>query len=171
MGKDVFSKTLGLVGCGNIGQKVAEIVSLAFGCKILYHDVNKNQLLEEIFEAKKVELDELLKTSDIVSLHVPLLPETTHLINKEKLNLMKKNCILINTARGPVVDEKALTQFLKENSNFGAGLDVFELEPKVAQELRDLPNVVFTPHIASAKESARIEMAIAAAQNVINILG
>ena len=167
MGKDVFGKTLGLVGGGNIGTKVAEVFFHGFGCKILYTDLNPNQNLEETVQAKKVDLETLLKESDIVSLHVPLLPETTHLINKEKLSLMKKDAILINTARGPVINEQELIEFLKENENFSAGLDVFEKEPDVSEGLKTLSNVVMSPHISSAKMSARNEMAIATANNII----
>ncbi len=167
LGKDVFGKTLGLVGSGNIGTKVAEVFFHGFGCKILYTDLNPNQNLEETVHAKKVDLHTLLKESDIVSLHVPLLPETTHMINKEKLNLMKKDAILINTARGPVINEQELVEFLKENKNLSVGLDVFEQEPIVEIELKKLSNTVLSPHIASAKISARNEMAIATANNII----
>lgn len=170
LGEDLFGKTVGFVGVGNIGAKAAEIFAKGFNCKILYTDMVQNANLEKEVGAKKVELDELLKNSDVVSLHVPLLPTTKHLINASKLKLMKKNSILINTARGPVVDEKALTKALKTKQILGAGLDVFETEPKVAADLRKLQNVVMTPHIASARHSAREEMAIQTAQNVIDIL-
>ncbi len=170
MGIDICGKTLGLVGTGNIGQKVGEIFAKGFGCKIIYSDLNQNKFLEENFGATKKSLDEVLRNSDIVSLHVPLTAETTHLINSEKLNLLKSNCILINTARGPVVDEKALIKCLRQKKIFGAGLDVFEYEPKVEKSLRKLPNVVLTPHIASAKMSARIEMAVATAKNISDVL-
>jgi glyoxylate reductase len=167
LGKDVFGKTLGLIGCGNIGAKVAEVFYHGFNCNILYTDLNPNHTLEEVTHAKKVDLDTLLKESDIVSLHVPLLPETTHMINKEKLNLMKKDAILINTARGGVINEQELVEFLKENKNLSVGLDVFEKEPDVNEGLKTLSNAVLSPHISSAKISARNEMAIATANNII----
>jgi glyoxylate reductase len=170
IGKDIFNKTVGLVGCGNIGAKVAEILHHGFNCNILYTDLNANHNLEEVLHAKKVSIEELLKNSDIVSLHVPLLPETTHMINAEKLNLMKKDAILINTARGPVVNETDLIEFLISNKNFQVGLDVFENEPNVNEEFKNLPNVVMTPHISSAKESARVEMAFATGKNILEAL-
>lgn len=168
MGKDLYGKTIGLIGTGNIGQKVAETFAKGFNCKILYTDMNANKMLEDTVGAKKVEIDELLQNSDVVSLHVPLLPTTKHLINEKKLKMMKPESILINTARGGVVDEKALIRALKKKQILGAGLDVFETEPKVSSELLKLGNVVMSPHIASAKDSARTEMAVKTALNVIN---
>lgn len=168
IGKDVYGKTFGLVGSGNIGQKAAETFALGFGCKILYTDLNQNKDLEEKTGAIRLDLEGVLRKSDIVSLHVPLTRDTKHLINSKNLQKMKSEAILINTARGPVVDEKALTIALLKRKIAGAGLDVFEFEPKVNKTLRTLPNVVLSPHIASAKESARIEMAVSTATNVIN---
>ncbi len=168
IGKDVYGKTFGLIGSGNIGQKAAETFTLGFGCKILYTDLNENKELEEKYGATRLDLEGVLRKSDIVSLHVPLTKETKHLINSKNLNKMKPNAILINTARGPVVDEKALTLALIKRKIAGAGLDVFEFEPKVGKTLRNLPNVVLSPHIGSAKESARIEMAVSTATNIIN---
>ncbi len=168
IGKDIYGKTFGLVGSGNIGQKAAETFALGFGCKVVYTDLNQNTELEEKCGAVKMSLEGVLKRSDIVSLHVPLTKETTHLINHKNLQLMKPTAIFINTARGGVVDEKALTEFLTKRKIAGAGLDVFEYEPKVSQKLRKLTNVVLSPHIASAKESARIEMAISTANNIIH---
>lgn len=170
IGKDIFNKTVGLVGCGSIGTKVAEILFHSFNCKILYADLNVNHNIEDILHAEKVAIEDLLKNSDIVSLHVPLLPETTHMINTEKLNLMKKDAILINTARGGVINETDLIEFLKAHKHFQAGLDVFENEPQVNEEFKNLPNLVMTPHISSAKESARVEMAIATAKNILEAL-
>ena len=168
LGKDIYGKTFGLIGSGNIGQKAAETFFHGFGCKILYTDLNQNIELEEKCSAVKASLEAVLKRSDIVSLHIPLTKETTHLINTKNLQLMKPGAILINTARGPVIDEKALTQHLTKRKIAGAGLDVFEFEPKVSKSLRKLPNVVLSPHIASAKMSARIEMAVSTANNIID---
>jgi len=170
MGQDLQNKTVGLVGGGNIGGKVAEILHKGFNCKILYSDLNANRILEENCSAQKLELNELLQNSDIVSLHVPLLESTQHLINADKLKLMKPSAILINTARGAVVDEEALIGALEKANIAGAGLDVFENEPNISERLRNLQNVVLTPHIASAKESARTEMNELIFQNVKNYL-
>lgn len=170
LGKDLFGKTVGLIGTGNIGQMVAKTLVNGFNCKIIYTDMVVNGYMETELGAKKVSQEELLRTSDIVSLHVPLLPETIHLINAENLKLMRPLSILINTARGPVVDENALLGSLKNKEIYGAGLDVFEFEPKIASELLALENVVLTPHIASAKESARHEMATCVAENVVSML-
>ena len=115
-------------------------------------------------------IEELLKISDFVSLHVPLIPETKHLINAERIGLMKKTAYLVNTSRGPVIDEKALVQALKEEKIAGAGLDVFEEEPYLARGLTRLQNVVLTPHIATATIEARQEMSKTVADNVISML-
>ena len=171
MGKDLFGKTVGLIGTGNIGSMVAETLHAGFNCKIIYCDMVENLNLEKNCQAKKVSQEELLKNSDIVSLHVPLMKETTHLINLENLKLMRPTAILINTARGAIVNEKDLVHALKTKIIYGAGLDVFEFEPKVSRELLKFPNVVLTPHIASAKESARNEMALMVVQNIKPIAG
>jgi glyoxylate reductase len=170
MGTDVSNKVVGLVGTGNIGGRVGEILHKGFNCKIIYSDMVENKMLTETCGATKMELSEVLKNADIVSLHVPLMKETTHLINSENLKMMKPNSILINTARGPVVDEKALVEALQSKTIYGAGLDVFEFEPNVSKELLTLPNVVCSPHIASAKESARLEMAELVAKNIISVI-
>ena len=168
VGTDLSSKTIGLVGTGNIGAKVAHILK-GFGVKIVYTDLNKNDVIEKDCGAEKMEsLDELLKVSDIVSLHVPLLDSTHHLINESHLKIMKPTAFLINTSRGPVVDEVALVEALKNKVIAGAGLDVFEFEPKLTDGLKDLDNVVLTPHIASARESARNDMAVLAAQSIVD---
>jgi glyoxylate reductase len=166
-GTDLTGKTIGLWGCGAIGQEVASILYHGFNCSILYTDVTHNQSLEETCAARNVDKEELLRTSDIISLHVPLLPSTKHLINKETLGLMKKSAYIINTARGPVVDEVALVEALRHGVIAGAGLDVYEFEPHVADGLLTLPNVVLTPHIASARESVRQKMAEIVANNIV----
>lgn len=168
-GLDLAGKTLGLVGVGNIGSKVAHMAHGGFDMNIIYYDLNRNEQIEKDSGAvKAASLDDLLKSSDFVSLHVPLLDSTRHLINEQRLKLMKSEAFLINTSRGPVVDEKALVQALRDKVIRGAGLDVFENEPDLAPGLIKLPNVILTPHIASARESARIEMAKTAAQNIID---
>lgn len=169
IGTDVCGKTLGLIGAGNIGSKVAQHMSKGFGLKVMYYDVKRNEKFEaETGAIFKSTVEEVLKEADIVSLHVPLFESTRHLINAERLAMMKPTSYLINTSRGPVVDEAALVNALQRGIIRGAGLDVFEFEPKLAKGLAKLPNVVLTPHIASARESARNEMARLAAQNIID---
>lgn len=169
IGTDFTGKVLGLVGTGSIGAEVARIAHQGFNSPIIYHDLVPNEHLEKEYGAKRcATLDDLLKEADIVSLHVPLLESTRHLINAEKLSLMKPASFLINTSRGPVIDEKALVQALKNKTIAGAGLDVYEFEPKLAPGLAKLPNVVLTPHIASARDATRNEMAEIAANNIID---
>ncbi len=169
IGTDFTGTTIGLVGTGNIGSEVARMAHLGFGTHILYFDLVKNERIEKEYQAEKcATLDELLSKADIVSLHVPLLPSTHHLINKENLALMKPTSFLINTSRGPVIDECALVEALENKIIAGAGLDVYEFEPKLARGLAKLPNVILTPHIASATQSTRDEMAEVAAQNIID---
>lgn len=170
VGTDMKGKTIGLIGVGDIGSKVAQMLHNGFGANILYSDVNQNTTLEEATGAIKKETAEILKEADIISLHVPLLPSTTHMINKESLSTMKSTAILINTSRGPVIDENALVDALKKGTIAGAGLDVYEFEPKLAKGLVKLPNVVLTPHIASARNTARDMMAELVAKNIISAL-
>lgn len=158
LGNDIGGKTVGLIGGGDIGSRVGAMMMKGFGCTVLYSDLNPNVALDQM-GASHVSQDEVLKRSDIISLHVPLLPSTTHLINAQTLSLMKPSAVLINTARGPVVDENALIDALVGKRIAGAGLDVFEFEPKVSKTLRTLENVVLTPHIASARVSVRESMA------------
>lgn len=170
LGTEVYNKTVGIVGCGRIGGQLAKMMNKAFQCKILYTGHFHNEPIENATQAKKVSLTELLKKSDIVSIHVPLFPETTHLIGTKEFGLMKKTAYLINTARGPIVDEKALLKALQKKQIAGAGLDVFEWEPKRLAGLEKCPNVVMTPHTASATIEARTLMSEVAAQNIIGIL-
>lgn len=168
IGMDIFGKTLGLVGAGRIGEQVAHY-SKGLGLKIIYTDVVRNERIEKECNADYCEsLEELLSKADIVSLHVPLLNSTKHLINEERLRMMKPTSFIINTSRGPIVDEKALEKILKEGVIRGAGLDVFEFEPKLSRGLVKLQNVILTPHIASASEAARDQMAEITANNVID---
>lgn len=169
LGEELENKTVGILGAGRIGQKTAKILYHGFGMKVLYYDVLRNENFEKDCEAVFYEsVDDVLKNSDVVCLAVPLLDSTRHLINKDRLKMMKKTAYLINTARGPVVDEKALVEALKNKTIAGAGLDVFENEPELADGLTDLENVVLTPHIASATTRARNEMAEIVANNLID---
>lgn len=166
LGKDISGKTLGIIGTGRIGTAFAQ-KSKGFNLKVLYTDVQENKELEQSVSAKKVELATLLQESDFVSVHVPLLKTTYHLIGEQELKLMKSDAILINTSRGPVVDEQALIKALQEKWIFGAGLDVYEHEPSVSEELKNLDNVVLQPHSASATIESRTKMALMAAENML----
>jgi glyoxylate reductase len=170
-GSELAGKTLGIIGTGRIGADVAHRAKNGFMMKVIYYDIRRNQELEDKYGALFYPtIEEVLKEADVVSLHVPLTLETTHLINSDRLNLMKKTAIIINTSRGPVIDEIALVEALKAGKIAGAGLDVFEFEPKMAPGLAELPNVVLTPHIASATLESRNEMAELAAKNIIAVL-
>lgn len=167
IGTDVLGKSLGLIGVGRIGGRVG-FYAKALGLKVIYHDVTRNVQFENECGAEFHEsLEELLKKADIVSIHVPLMESTKHLINWERLNQMKKTAFLINTSRGPVVEEASLVKALQEGVISGAGLDVFEFEPKIPPELIKLQNVILTPHIASASIEARQEMSRIVANNIV----
>ena len=170
LGNDLVGKTLGLVGLGRIGAAVAKRMHDGFEMKIVYYDVNRNPELEGKYHLHYVTLDALLKESDFVSIHVPLLPQTKHLIGAEQLKMMKKTAYLINTSRGPVVDEKALVEALKRGEIKGAALDVYEQEPKMAPGLAELSNTALTPHTASATEETRTAMSELAAKNIVAVL-
>ena len=168
LGSDLMGKTLGIVGAGRIGSGVAKRMVNGFGMKLAYYDVKQSEALESEIECEYyAELNELLKIADVVSVHVPLLPATQHLINAERLSLMKQSAYLINTSRGPVIDEKALVNALQNKVIRGAGMDVFEEEPALASGLAELDNVVITPHIASASEETRNKMSDLVAENMI----
>lgn len=159
LGSDLSGKALGIVGAGRIGSGVARRLAQGFGMKVNYYDIARSVALEaEVASEYYESLDELLRVSDVVSLHVPLLPETKHLINAERLAIMKSSAYLVNTARGPVIDEAALVAALKQKTIRGAALDVFENEPVLATDLATLENVIITPHIASASEETRGKM-------------
>ncbi|MEK7105115.1 MAG: D-glycerate dehydrogenase [Patescibacteria group bacterium] len=176
LGEDIYGKTLGLIGGGRIGTALARRMHDGFTVNIIYSDIKRNPELEK-FGAKYLSKTELLKKADIVSLHVPLLPSTRHLIGTKELAMMKKTAYLINTARGPIVDERALVKALQKNQIAGAALDVFECEPLIAcsrsdtAALRKLQNVVLTPHTASATHGARQAMSRTAAENILTFLG
>ncbi len=169
MGESLEGKTLGIVGLGDIGGRVAKMAR-GLGMRVVYNKRNRDEEAEKKYGLEYMSLDNLLRESDVVSLHVPLTKETTHLINSETLGKMKDRAFLINTSRGKVVDEAALVEALKGGKLAGAGLDVYEYEPQVNAELCGLPNVVLTPHIASSVRAVRDEMAIMAAKNIIEAL-
>ena len=169
-GADIHGKTLGVVGFGRIGRAVARR-ALGFNMRVLYQDaVQADAAVERDLRASRVELETLLRESDFVSLHTPFLSETHHLMNARTLGLMKRSAILVNAARGPVVDEAALVRALQEGWIAGAGLDVFEEEPKVHPGLLPLTNVVVAPHIASASLDTRVAMAMLAVRNCLAVL-
>ena len=170
LGNDIVGKTLGLVGMGRIGGNVAKRLCDGFGIKILYYDRARSEDIEKQYKMEYVDLETLFKNSDFVSIHLPLTPETKHLIGEAQLAMMKKTAYLINTARGPIVDENALVAALKNGVIKGAALDVYENEPKMAEGLAQLPNTVLTPHTASATEETRSVMSELAAKNIIAVL-
>lgn len=170
LGSDMKGKILGILGAGRIGTGVAERMTKAFGMQVIYYDIKPNEYIEKFGAEFKETVDEVLKEADVVSVHVPLLDSTKHLINAERLAMMKPTAYLINTSRGPVVDEAALAAVLKNKQIAGAGLDVYEFEPKVNETLVTLENVVLTPHIASASVETRDAMSRLAAENLIAFL-
>jgi glyoxylate reductase len=170
LGSDVHHKTLGIIGLGRIGQAVAKR-ACGFGMKIIYFEPER--LPEEIERecgAEYQNLDTVFKLSDFITIHVPLTASTHHLIAQREFSLMKKSVYIINVSRGPVVDEKALVEALRSKSIAGCALDVYEREPKIAQELLDLPNTVLVPHIGSASVETRTRMAIMVAENIVAVL-
>jgi glyoxylate reductase len=169
LGIELTGKYFGIIGAGRIGTATA-IRAKAFGTKILYCSNHKNQLLETLTGASKVSLPKLLSISDVISLHLPLTPESFHLLNKNNLKLLKPTAILVNTARGEIVDENELIKILKNNKIFAAGFDVYENEPNINPDLLKLNNVVLLPHVGSGTVEARNKMAELAAKNVIAVL-
>lgn len=193
LGNDVAGKTIGIVGLGRIGSRVAHHAVKGFNAKVIYYDVKRNEEFEKEFSAEdqlrhssseangsdygggaivqfRSNVDDLLKEADFVSIHVPLLDSTRHLINAERLKMMKPTAYLINTSRGPVIDEQALVEALRNKIIKGAALDVFENEPALAPGLTELDNVILTPHIASGTEETRQAMSRLAAENIIAAL-
>jgi lactate dehydrogenase-like 2-hydroxyacid dehydrogenase len=170
LGADITGKTLGIVGAGRIGTAVG-LRAKGFRMKVLYTETaGPCETLEREAGARRVTLEQLLRESDFVSLHVPLLPETRHLIGKRELGLMKRTAILINNSRGPVVDEAALVEGLRNGTIAGAGLDVYEDEPAMKPGLAELKNAVLLPHIGSATIETRTRMAMMAAENLLAVL-
>jgi glyoxylate reductase len=169
-GADIHHQTLGLYGFGRIGQAVARR-GRGFSMRIIYYDaLRASDVIEQELGAEYVDHDTLLREADFLSLHVPLSPETHHLIGARELGLMKPTAFLINTSRGKVVDEDALVHALKSRQIAGAGLDVFEHEPHLHPELPKLENVVLLPHVGSATADTRLKMAVLAAENLLAAL-
>lgn len=167
LGREVTGKRLGIVGMGRIGKAVA-LRAKAFNMEIVYNDPQRLSPEEEKkFNAFFLPLDELLSTSDYITLHTTLTPQTFHLISEEKIKLMKAESILINVSRGPVIDEKALARALGKKEIWGAGLDVYEREPDIEEGLFSLDNVVLLPHLGSASNETRLKMAMMAAKNLV----
>jgi glyoxylate reductase len=168
LGEDLKGLILGVIGAGHIGQSVIRTAVQGFRMKSLYFDIKRNEIAEKEYGARfALSIEDLLKEADIVSLHVFLSPQTMHLLNKERFEIMKKGSYVVNTARGPVIDEKALVSALHSGKLAGAALDVFENEPQIEPELLKMDNVILTPHIASATNLCRNEMSALVAQNII----
>ena len=173
LGTDIAGKTIGIIGSGAIGTSIVRRLHDGFGVKIVYNDIKPNPALEKMTGATFLSKEGLLKIADFISLHVPLLPATHHLISTKEFNLMKPTAFIINTARGPIIDEKALLVALANKQIAGAGLDVYESEPSIdcdltdTLELRQFPNVVLTPHTASATIETRQAMSMACAENIL----
>ncbi|HEX8393126.1 MAG TPA: D-glycerate dehydrogenase [Longimicrobium sp.] len=170
LGADLAGRTLGIYGMGRIGQAVARRAA-PFGMRVIYHSRTRlDAAAEAALGARWVEFDELLSSSDVLSLHAPLTPQTRHVIDADAMLRMRRGAFLINTARGPLVDEAALVDALRDGHLAGAGLDVYEREPAVHPGLLDLPNVMLLPHIGSATVETRGRMAMLAARNVHAVL-
>ncbi len=169
-GQDFFGATLGLIGLGRIGSAVARRAK-GFQMRILYYDIYRRQDLEQSLGIEYREFDDVLRSADFVSVHVPLSEQTRHLIGRDQFKLMKKTAVFVNTSRGPIVDQQALAAALASHQIYAAGIDVFEREPVSRDDpLLKLDNVVVAPHIASASIPTRTKMAIIAAQNLIAVL-
>jgi len=171
LGGDVYGKTLGVIGCGEIGSAVARRAS-GFDMRVLYH--NRNQLpaeKERELNAVYVSLEELLRESDFVTVHAPLTEQTQYIIGKEQFEMMKSSAYFIHTARGKVVDDKALVEALKKGGIAGAALDVYENEPALTEGMTELENLMLLPHIGSASHETRDKMADLVANNVLDALG
>jgi lactate dehydrogenase-like 2-hydroxyacid dehydrogenase len=168
LGTHVTGKTLGLVGMGRIARAVAQRAHHGFGMKVIYHDPfpPPPDVAKALGAERRAELEELLREADFVSLHCPALPETRHLMNRERFGKMRPEAFLVNTARGDVVDEAALVEALESKRIAGAGLDVFEKEPQVTQALTTMDNVVLLPHLGSATRETRVAMGLRAFENL-----
>lgn len=169
IGLQVSGKTLGIIGGGRIGLATARR-AMGFDMNIIYTDVQHNSIFESSTGGRYVDKERLFQTADFISCHIPLFPSTRHFVGASELRLMKKTGVLINTARGPVVDEKALVEALRGGALAGAGLDVFEYEPELAEGLAALPNVVLTPHVGTSTLDTRIAMGNVVARNIFSSL-
>jgi len=169
-GQDLHDATLGLIGLGRIGTAVARRAK-GFQMRIIYHDIVRRRDLEESLGIDYLEFDEVLRTADFISVHVPLSDQTRHLIGREQFKLMKPTAVFVNTSRGPIVDQQALADALASHQIYAAGIDVFEREPVPPDDrLLRLDNVIVAPHIASASIPTRTKMAVIAAQNLVAVL-
>jgi len=168
-GLELHGATLGILGAGRIGSAVARR-SVGFGMHVIYTSRRPNESLEEYLDARRVGLDQLVAESDVLSLHIPVTPEAKHLIGPAQFQAMKSSAVLVNTARGPIVDESALIEALKNGQIAAAGLDVYEFEPRLTPGLAELPNVVLLPHLGSATMATRGKMAKMAANNIIAVM-
>ncbi|MBR0078838.1 MAG: D-glycerate dehydrogenase [Synergistaceae bacterium] len=168
LGYDVTGKTLGIIGAGRIGANMGRKAALGFNMKVLYYGRHNSSSLDSV-GGTRTGLEELLERSDFVSIHLPLTPGTRHLIGANELSKMKPDGILINTSRGPVVDEKALVDALSRHVIAGAGLDVYENEPQVEETLKTLQNVVLLPHVGTATFGTRIEMGKLIIRNIEDV--
>jgi glyoxylate reductase len=169
LGPQLKGAVFGIIGAGRIGQATAKRAA-AFGAKIIYYSRTRKPEFEDNLVAKKVSLNKLLATSDFISIHVPLTDKTFHMLNAENMNRLKKGVVIVNTARGEIMDENVLIKMLKNGTVFAAGLDVYEKEPKVKKTFLKLENVVLLPHLGTATFETRSAMAKLAAENVINVL-
>ncbi|MBW7842370.1 MAG: D-glycerate dehydrogenase [Ignavibacterium sp.] len=169
LGVELRNKYFGILGAGRIGTETAKRAH-SFGCKILYYSNSKNEYLERQLSARKLSLRQILLKSDTISLHLPLNTKTKNLLNQKMLNLLKPEAILVNTARGEVLDEEYLIKMLKRKAIFAAGFDVYQNEPKLNKELFNLKNAVLLPHIGSATNEARNKMSLLAAKNISAVL-
>lgn len=170
MGIELSGKILGIIGTGRIGRAVAERAR-AFGMQLLFYDIYEDREFAERVGGRYVSLEEVLKNSDFITIHVPLLPTTRHMIGEREFQLMKPNAVFINTSRGDVLDESALVNALKSNRIMGACLDVFENEPPIDSPLLKLPNVVLTPHIGASTVEAQREAAVIVAKKIKGAIG
>jgi glyoxylate reductase len=169
LGKETHGKTLGIIGMGRIGEAFVKR-AMGFGFEIVYYNRTRKLEMEQAYGLTYLTLDELLKISDFVTIHTPLSKETFHFIGEREIGLMKEDVVFVNTSRGPVVDEKAMIAALDTGKFFGIGLDVYENEPLVPKELMRHRRAVLMPHIGSATEEARKQMAMIAVKNIIEVL-
>ncbi len=170
-GVDLRGKTIGIIGLGRIGFEMAKRCVKGFDMNLIYYDIYPNQKAEEELGAERRSLEEVMKESDVISIHVALTPKTRGIVGEKQLRMMKKTAYIVNTSRGPVIDQAALTKVLSEGGIAGAGLDVFEKEPiSLDDPLLKLTNVVLAPHQASVTNEAREGMAVCDAENIAAVL-
>lgn len=167
LGSQLKGKTLGIIGLGNIGKNLAKRAR-AFEMKVVYYSRTRKEDFEKEFDIEYLDIDEVIRSADFLSLHTAFVPDLRHMISKKELEMMKKSAILINASRGPIVDEDALADALIENVIAGAALDVYEFEPRVNDKLMDLDNVILAPHLGNATFEARLEMGENAKDNLID---